>query len=984
VRTLFGDERAQFDAALRARNLVPPSVIIADGEHHRCNTRSQNGKGDGSYVVFADGVIPAGSIQNFQDGLGPEPWRYQPRGRQRSVAEDSEADKKVEEARKRRDAKVAADHARAASKAERLWNAAEPATAQHPYLARKQIQPHGVRVLYGCIVVPARDIAGNIHSIQFIDAAGRKRFLKGGAKQGHLFQIPGHNDVIYIAEGFATAATIHELTDRTVIVAFDAGNLQPVTEAVRRQFPSAEIVVAADDDWKNEKDANPGLRHARAAAGAVDGSIAVPDFSGKAANRRDKDTDFNDLAGYIGPDAVKRSLAATMTPDQGLVRQLDADPFAALKDVIAKELAGLRLRDRSAFAKLRLALREAGVRSAILDEAVDEQEDDDEQVHHKQVDVLLALVKNNNVELFHTEDHTAFAAITVDGHREICAIKSTEFRRWVRNGYFDLKKSAPSSEAMTSGIATIDAIAACEGNCHQVHLRVAEADGKLYIDLCDAKWRVIEVSAGGWNVLAESPVLFRRKPGMLPLPPPLPGGSVDLLRPFLNIRGEDDFVLLVSFLLTALTPQSPYPVLSIAGSHGGAKSTLAELLRMLVDPSTTLLSSPPREERELHIQARNSHLLVYDNVSHLPLWLSDALCRVVDGSGLRLRTLHTDDDEQMFSEARPVIFNGIDDVITKPDLASRNVGILVEEIDEERRRHKGDLLHQFNEVRPLILGALLDAMAHGLRRLADGLKVERLPRVAVFARWATACETACFHGGAFMDAYRRNQDETIRTVLEADVVATTVLQFMEICESWEGTAAELLGHLAAIAGEAVTKKKTWPGAAHVLSNRLRQAAPFLGKRGILVKRPESKSHKDRRIFLSRREKEGRKEAPQAPPDATTAYENNGLDGGAYVADEAPRQAPHQAPPSGDAQRFKMKGKNGDGGAGGARGASFGSSSEPSEKTVPGNGSDDLPTCVQCQIADGKVALFETDAEPVWLQECRRFWLKTEQIRRRWS
>jgi phage/plasmid primase-like uncharacterized protein len=466
MRTLIGDEHAQFDAALRARGLVPPREVFADGKRYRCDAKGKrNGKRVGSYIVFGDGVIPAGSIQNFQDGLGPEPWRYQPHGRQRTMREDAEADKKVEEARKQREAQEAADHLRAAAKAERLWNAATPATAGQPYLAKKQVQPHGTRTLYNgaVLVVPLHDADGNVHSIQFIDAGGEKRFLTGGAKQGFFFQIRGRDDVIYIAEGFATAATIHETTGRTVVAAIDCGNLLPVAKTVRERNPAAEVVICADDDWKTacKHTGNPGLHHARMAAGSIDAAIAVPNFSGKeVSNRREGDTDFNDLATYIGVDAVKRSLITTVTPDQCLLQQLKVEPFDALKPAIAGELADLKLRERGTFAKLRKELRGEGVRSAQLDEAVEEQEEDDgEQVHQKQADVLVGLARKNDVELFHTADHTAFAAITVDGHREVHQVRSTDFRRWLRDGYFDAKKSAPSSEAMTSGVATIDALA---------------------------------------------------------------------------------------------------------------------------------------------------------------------------------------------------------------------------------------------------------------------------------------------------------------------------------------------------------------------------------------------------------------------------------------------------------------------------------------------------------------------------------------------
>jgi hypothetical protein len=232
-----------------------------------------------------------------------------------------------------------------------------------------------------------------------------------------------------------------------VVAAIDCGNLRPVAELVRHKNSAAEIIIAADDDWKTAcpRTGNPGLHHARMAAGAIDAGIAVPNFSGKkAANRRDGDTDFNDLANYLGPDAVKRSLAATMTPDRCLLQQLGAEPFDALKPAIAGELADIRLRDRAEFAKLRIELRGKGVRSGLLDEAVEEQEEDvGAEVHPKQVDVLLGLANGNNVELFHTEDKTAYIAIVEDGHRKVHAVKSRELRRWLQSGYFDKKKSAP-------------------------------------------------------------------------------------------------------------------------------------------------------------------------------------------------------------------------------------------------------------------------------------------------------------------------------------------------------------------------------------------------------------------------------------------------------------------------------------------------------------------------------------------------------------
>ncbi|HEX9324140.1 MAG TPA: toprim domain-containing protein [Xanthobacteraceae bacterium] len=982
---LFGDERAQFDAALRARNLVPPKDVIADGSFHRCNARGTNGKADGSYVVYGDGTVPAGGIQNFKDGIGWQPWCYQPHGRDRTPAEDAEAAAKSEEARKRRDASVRDGQERAAGKARRLWDAAVPVTT-HQYLTRKQLQPNGARALYSgsVLVVPAKNAGGTLCTLQFIDKDGHKRFLKGGEKKGCYYAISGHGSTVYITEGFATAASIHEITDCTAIVAFDAGNLQPVVQAVREKYPNTEIVICADDDWKTN--GNPGLAKARGAARAVNATIAVPDFG---QNRRDKDTDFNDLFTFIGAGAVKRSIAAAMAADQCLAKQLEADPFAALQDAVAEELADYKRRDRKAFEELRLRLRKAGVRSAALDEVVEDKQpvdDGDEQLRLKQADVLLGLVtKNASVELFHTGDRTAFAAIRIDGHREIHTVKGSDFRRWLRDGFFDLKQSSPSSEAMTTSVATIDAIAVRKGKQHEVHLRVAELDGKFYLDLCDAGWRAVEIGADGWRVLAEPPVRFRRKAGMLELPTPVSGGLVELLRPFLNVHGDNDFVLLVAFLLAALQPRAPYPVLAIAGSHGGGKSTVAEMLRMLVDPSTSALRTLPREDRELFISSRSAHMLAFDNLSSLPPWTSDALCRIADGAGFACRALFTDDDEVLFGGARPIVLNGIEDVIVRPDLADRTIMITLEEIPEQDRARKSELFASFQEAQPKILGALLDAMSLGLSRLPD-VRLPRLPRLADFATWATACETACFEDGAFMAAFDRNREEAIRTVLEADAVALAILRFMETRADWEGTATDLLGCLNAIVGEAEMRTKAWPKAAHVLAGRLRRTTPFLRKRGILVDMGYSGDHKwERRIFISHTGPLRAKEASAASA-ASASNKPNGLDQNVDVdfadassVDPCEASAEASANTSPEPIENTMDGDGADG-ADGAD-ASFPTPSLAGEKeNIPTpDGTQTPPTCSQCQMADGKAALFEDeDGEPVWLHmECRRFWLKAQ-------
>jgi hypothetical protein len=226
-------------------------------------------------------------------------------------------------------------------------------------------------------------------------------------------------------------------------------------------------------------------------------------------------------------------------------------------------------------------------------------------------------------------------------------------------------------------------------------------------------------------------------------------------------------------------------------------------------------------------------VLAFDNVSGLPAWISDTLCRLATGGGFAVRQLYTDQDEVLFDAARPVILNGIEDIVTRPDLADRAVFLTLEPIPEERRRPEAELWAAFEAERPRILGVLLDAVVQGLRRLPE-TRLEKLPRMADFALWATACETALWPAGTFWSAYCGNRDEAVEGVIDADPIAAAVRAVMATRTEWTGTASDLLGALAEAAGERVAKSKTWPDSPRALAGRLRRAAAFLRKIGIEI------------------------------------------------------------------------------------------------------------------------------------------------------
>ena len=300
---MSGDYIAQFTEAIRAAGLEPPDTIKADGKLHRFSSNGKRGDDAGWYVLHFDHV-PAGAFGCWRESIS-ETWRANV-GRSLTPEEESRLRQTINRIRRQQEEEKRARRQESASKADALWNGAEEARPDHPYLTRKGVKPHGIRQKGDTLIVPVR-IGGRLSSLQFIAANGEKRFLTGGEIKGGYFLIGSTEGAaaLLVAEGYATAATLHEATGFPVAVAFNAGNLEPVAKMLRRQHPSLPLIVCADDDSRTR--GNPGVTHATAAALAVGGKLAVPNFGD---GRPEGVSDFNDLAALHGIEAVRQAIAA--------------------------------------------------------------------------------------------------------------------------------------------------------------------------------------------------------------------------------------------------------------------------------------------------------------------------------------------------------------------------------------------------------------------------------------------------------------------------------------------------------------------------------------------------------------------------------------------------------------------------------------------------------------------------------------------------
>jgi hypothetical protein len=441
-------------------------------------------------------------------------------------------------------------------------------------------------------------------------------------------------------------------------------------------------------------------------------------------------------------------------------------------------------------------------------------------------------VLDGPVSLFHTATGVAYADIEIDGHRETWPVRSKQFRVWLRRRHYERTGEAMDPPTIRSFLDLLEARAQFDAPERALHVRVAQHEGRIYLDLADHRWQAVEIGADGWRIVMRPPVRFRRAAGMLALPMPETGGSVEELTSFLNLQSRENLVLVVSWLLGALQHPGPFPLLAIAGEQGSAKTVLSKVLRALIDPNLAPVRALPREERDLMIAANNGHVLAFDNLSSLPGWLSDALCRLASGGSFALRQLYTDADEVLFQAARPAILNGIEDVIARQDLADRAIFLTMAPLTDEQRRPEAELWRQFELARPRILGALLDAVSHGLG-VRDRIQFARLPRMADFAKWAAACEAALWSPGTFRMVYDANRRRATEDAVDADPLAAAVRTIMAKQRSWVGTATDLMA--TAVASEQFNGRSAdWPKNPRALAGRLRRSQVFLRTLGVEI------------------------------------------------------------------------------------------------------------------------------------------------------
>ncbi len=493
--------------------------------------------------------------------------------------------------------------------------------------------------------------------------------------------------------------------------------------------------------------------------------------------------------------------------------------------------------------------------------------------------------------LFHDQHNEPHAAFENDGRQHILKVTTTPFRRWLAYQLYKAERKMPGDEKMRKYLRVFEGRACFEGDLMPLQVRVAWHNNAIYYDLGD--WRAVRITTDGWEIVEEPPILFRCFPHQTPQVEPQRGGVLEEFDRFINVTSPARQLLIHIYIITALVPELPHPILVSYGDQGSGKSLLFRLLKKLIDPSLLETTSPPNNLREF-VQLASHHLVIYlDNLTSLPDWLSDAFSRLSTGESLSKRMLYTDDDDVVYALRRLAGINGINLVVSKPDILDRCLIFSLERIPEGRRKPERKIWAEFEEARPRLVGAIFDALSGAMREFAN-IKLEYLSRMADFTEWGYAAARALGYGeSAFLSAYKENLAEQNEAALESSPIAVAVRNFMQDRQDWQGSPSELLKELGNITEKAGIdiRSRLWPKDARWLGRRLREVRPNLTQDGIAV--DDGKPGGKRYIALRRIGENNANLAADAMPDTGSKLAQSGKNDGNKSDDATSIATRHQ-------------------------------------------------------------------------------------------
>lgn len=442
---------------------------------------------------------------------------------------------------------------------------------------------------------------------------------------------------------------------------------------------------------------------------------------------------------------------------------------------------------------------------------------------------LLDLIIDSGSRVFIDQFQAGWITVKVKDYSKNIPIKSSKFTRVMLKMFYSAYHCPIAAE-------TIDRVGMLlmEEASEQRYLynRFAWLEDRLLIDMNNETWDAIEVSSDGWKIVRPEHPVFRRFHHQLPVVMPNRDGDVRKILKYLAITDKGAQSLILVWLCTCMFENIPRPGIILHGSHGGSKTSASIFLRKVVDPSTISTASLSRSHDEF-IQLMDHHAVVcLDNLSSLPGWASDDLCRAVTGAGHTKRGLYSNDDDFTYHFRRVFILNGISIPSAAPDLLDRSILIQLTRIETQNRKTEKNLNKDFQSDLPDILGGILDVMVSVIARRDE--KLEEYPRLADWYGLAVIASETLGIKAEFQKACFRSEKDQHIVILESHIESQILLTFMENRHSWEGPTGKLYDELTELAGDS-KGKNLWPKNCSAWSKNLKKLYYNFGEMGFVIK-----------------------------------------------------------------------------------------------------------------------------------------------------
>ena len=460
----------------------------------------------------------------------------------------------------------------------------------------------------------------------------------------------------------------------------------------------------------------------------------------------------------------------------------------------------------------------------------------EEKANKKKTEAVVRMVQNQpQSELFRDQFSAGYVSLLNDDSKKIMRLKSTDFKKWISYQFWQKKEEAIGSEVINSAINVLEGFSNFnkEAKQHQLDVRVSQDERGFWYDLGNS--RAVVVNNEGWEIVKNPPILFKHLDHQKPQVDPIAGGNINDLLKFTNLKTEDSKLLFLVSVVASFIPNFPHPVLCFHGAQGSGKSTISAISKELVDPSTIGTLTAPRDINEFVQLASHHWFIPLDNISRLPILLSDLICRVITGAGFSKRELYSDDSDIVYSFKHIVCLNGINLAPEKADLLDRSIIVELKRMDNFGGEKQ--LWKDFNLSKSKILGAIFDII-----KASIDLPVEEdisNYRMSDFVAWG--CKIAKAMGRTekeFLMAYKCNLGLQHGFALDNSPVGQVLLYFMKDKAEWSGTASELLVEFNKLItfGDIIidTKNHLWPKEPSWIVRRLTEVLPNLSFKGIKV------------------------------------------------------------------------------------------------------------------------------------------------------